>query len=215
MIEFSGQPNAWSFAWFKWRIEESNLSKCQREGENQKSTTCDIKGRSPLSPDGQGSRDQDDLKRWAFSIRVTSPPSSPLSFYRSSYLSLSLFARTGALFPYQFVSFSLPRVLLSKWIATSRDFKSAVPFFFFFFLNLFPKAISRLHACHKTRTKENEQGNFVTSNLDFRWSVQNGVREIVFYLRDNRTICVHITIFRMWLVFHNAQGNSAIIRSRY
>lgn len=137
MIEFSGQPNAWSFAWFKWRIEESNLSKCQREGENQKSTTCDIKGRSPLSPDGQGSRDQDDLKRWAFSIRVTSPPSSPLSFYRSSYLSLSLFARTGALFPYQFVSFSLPRVLLSKWIATSRDFKSAVPFFFFFFLKSF------------------------------------------------------------------------------
>lgn len=49
--------------------------------------------KSTFPPDGQA-LDQDDLKRWASSIRVTTPP---LSFrWPAVYLSVSLFARTGA-----------------------------------------------------------------------------------------------------------------------
>lgn len=160
-------------------------------------------------------------------IKMTSRDGHFLFAWRLLLLLLSLFtARRIFLFPFSqepahssridsFPFLSLvycSRNGLQLVVISKAQFPSSL---FFFFLNLFPKAISRLHACHKTRTKGNEQGNFVTSNLDFRWSVQNAVREIVFYLRDNRTICVHITIFRMWLVFHNVQGNSAIIRSRY
>lgn len=53
-------------------VSGNRVYRKSQRGGNQKSTTYDIKGRSPLSPGGQGSY-RDNLKRWASFIRATSP----------------------------------------------------------------------------------------------------------------------------------------------